>query len=170
MKKIKSFIKNNVILIVGFIVGIIISGTSVYAATILLNANQVGYNNTNTDLTSTDVQGALNELYTKANTWINPIRFGMSQNRNKNVIATDTGILIRKNGQTHFIKNNNWEEEKNHLQQIFSSDFCDETSSYFACVETNGYSCFVFSDGGLTCRDQTVSGCSVDRNGSVTCD
>lgn len=72
MKKIKEIFKNNLKIVIAFILGIIISGTTVYAATILYNANQVGFDNSDTSLSSTDVQGALDELYTKANTWIDP--------------------------------------------------------------------------------------------------
>ena len=72
MKKIKNFIKSNIKVVLAFIIGIVISGTSVYAATIIFNSNQVGYDNTTSGLSSTDVQGALDELYIKANTWINP--------------------------------------------------------------------------------------------------
>ena len=67
MKKIKEIFKNNLKIVIAFILGIIISGTTVYAATILYNANQVGFDNSNTSLQSTDVQGALDELYTRAN-------------------------------------------------------------------------------------------------------
>ena len=71
MKKIKGIFKKNVKLVIGIIIGLIITGTTVYA-TILFASNQVGYNNTSSELISTDVQGALDELYTIATTWINP--------------------------------------------------------------------------------------------------
>lgn len=63
MKKITNFIKDNTKLIAALVLGITISGGSVYAATILMNADQVGFDKTGTSLSSTDVQGALDELY-----------------------------------------------------------------------------------------------------------
>lgn len=71
MKKIKEIFSKNTKVIIAFILGLIISGTGVYAATTLLSQS-VYYNNSTSGATSTNVQGALDELYTKANTWINP--------------------------------------------------------------------------------------------------
>ena len=67
MKKIGKFIKNNII---GFIIGVIISGATVYAATVA--SSSVSYSNTNSGSSATTVKAALDELYTRANTWINP--------------------------------------------------------------------------------------------------
>ena len=53
--------------IIAFILGALIFGsTGVIAATLL--ANNVSYDNTNSGINSTNVQGAIDELYTKANT------------------------------------------------------------------------------------------------------
>ena len=71
MKKTKEIFSKNTKVIIAFIVGIIISGTTVYAATTLLSQS-VYYNNSTSGATSTNVQGAIDELYTRANTWINP--------------------------------------------------------------------------------------------------
>ena len=62
MKKIKTILKSNLILIIGIIIGLLLC-TSVYAATIYYNGIEVAYDNTNSGLASTDVQGALDELY-----------------------------------------------------------------------------------------------------------
>ena len=69
----KKLIKSNIKLIIGILIGMVLSITTVYAATILFASNQVSYDNTTSGLSSTNVQGALDELYTRANTWINPI-------------------------------------------------------------------------------------------------
>ncbi len=50
------------ILIIGIVIGMIIMGTSVYA-TILYQSSEVGYDNSTSGLSSTDVQAALDELY-----------------------------------------------------------------------------------------------------------
>lgn len=51
-------------LIIGFIIGILVSVLSAYAAT-LANSKDVTYDNSNSSLKSTDVQSALDELYDK---------------------------------------------------------------------------------------------------------
>ena len=48
-----------------FILGVIISGTSVYAATLL--ANSISYDNTSSGINANNVQDAIDSLYTKAN-------------------------------------------------------------------------------------------------------
>ena len=68
MKNKKNMIKN----ILCFVLGGIVFGTiGVYAATTLLSQS-VYYNNSTSGASSTNVQGALDELYTRAKTWINP--------------------------------------------------------------------------------------------------
>lgn len=59
-------IRKNLKYVVAFIIGCVLTGT-VYAATMIAGAN-VTYSNTNSGLTSTNVTGAINELYEKANT------------------------------------------------------------------------------------------------------
>ena len=61
MKKIIKIIKQNTI---GFILGLIVTGTSVYATTVILGSN-ILYDNANSKLTSTNVQDAIDELYDK---------------------------------------------------------------------------------------------------------
>ena len=71
MKKIVNKLKQNAKVITAFVLGAILTGGTVYAATIL-PSSQVGYDNSTSGLAATDVQGALDELNTKANTWIDP--------------------------------------------------------------------------------------------------
>ena len=71
--------KSNIKLIIGIIIGLFVAATTVYAAgEILFQSNIVGYDNTASGLTSTNVQAALDELYTKATTLIpdTPFRLG----------------------------------------------------------------------------------------------
>ena len=74
MKKIGKFIKNNII---GFIIGVIISGATVYAATVA--SSSVSYSNTSSGSSATTVKAALDELYTKASKWLNPNDMGTPQ-------------------------------------------------------------------------------------------
>ena len=76
MKKIKEIFKNNVKLVIGLIIGGVVFGTiGVYAATTLLSQS-VYYNKSTSGATSTNVQGALDELYTRASKWLNPNDMG----------------------------------------------------------------------------------------------
>ncbi len=66
----KKFIKSNYKLMIGIIIGAIISGFTVYGATILVNGNQVGFDNTNANLTLgnvtvDNVQDAIDAIYQK---------------------------------------------------------------------------------------------------------
>lgn len=73
MKKILNFLANNTKLFVGIVIGLLLSVSTVYGASILFQSSVVGYNNINTGFKDTngddveDVQTALDELYTKAN-------------------------------------------------------------------------------------------------------
>lgn len=66
MKKIKKFIKNNIKLVIGIMIGLAIAGSiGVYAATVIASKD-VTYSNTTSGLTATTVQGAIDEIYKKA--------------------------------------------------------------------------------------------------------
>ena len=57
-------LKKNYKFILGIIVGLIIAGTSVYAATVL-SSKDISYDNTSSGLNSTNVQAAIDEVYDK---------------------------------------------------------------------------------------------------------
>lgn len=65
--KIKKFVIGNIKTLIAFVLGVILSGTTIYAATILFAAKDVTYNPSNSNLQSTNVQDAIEELYKKAN-------------------------------------------------------------------------------------------------------
>ena len=62
--KIKEKLKKNKRFLLGFLLGILISSGSVYAASII--SKDVSYDNSNSKLTSTNVQGAIDEVYKTA--------------------------------------------------------------------------------------------------------
>ena len=64
MKKISKFIKKNIKIVIAFSIGFILAGTSVYAAN-TVNSKNVTYDNSNSGLSSVNVQDALDELYLK---------------------------------------------------------------------------------------------------------
>ena len=170
------FIKNNSKLLIGIIIGMVLSGTTVYAATQIM-ASDVLYDNTNSGLTSTNVQAAVDELTTRANTWIDPSILngkGYYINTARSIIATSGGILLIRGGQTHFIKSDNWSVEKDHIQQIFTgeNDKCSIQSELISCYNSD-FDCTVCSDGYVECTDYTnggVSYCGVEGDGSLDCD
>ena len=79
MKKLRKLLKTTIKIVLAFIIGGIVFGTiGAYAATTLLSQS-VYYNNSTSGATSTNVQGAIDELYTRSNTWINPNNMGTPQ-------------------------------------------------------------------------------------------
>lgn len=171
MKKIKKFLLGNIKTVVAFILGIIMSVTTVYAATILYNSNQVEYDNTSSGMSATNVQDALDELSTKANTWIDPsyIDFTtLATNKNKTILASSAGMCIKRNNKVICMKNN-WIVEKVHLPQVFSDASCYVYSSRVDC-EDSAFRCFVNDYGNATCYDYSdYSSCVVDGVGNVYC-
>ena len=65
----RKILKNNYKLVLAFVIGIIVASTTAYAAAILMDSENVGYDNTNTGLQDSngndvgDVQTAIDELY-----------------------------------------------------------------------------------------------------------
>lgn len=168
----KKLIKSNIKLIIGILIGMVLSITTVYAATILFASNQVGYDNTSSGMSATNVQDALDELYTKANTWINPsyIDFTtLATNTNKTILASKNGVCIKRNNKVSCFKVNNWSEEQNHIQQVFSDISCIVNSSTVYCAASDFY-CNVYSNGYVRCGDRSDgSNCLVNPAGSVNC-
>ena len=150
--------KNIVAIIFSFLLGgIICSSVGVYALTQIM-ASAIGYDNTSSNLTSTNVQGAINELETKANNWLNPESYGMSMVPSKNIILFNEGLIFRKDGQTYLVRNNNYEQEKIHIQEIFEGGSC---SNFLESIRVDGYGCtnndgltiYVSTNGGLFARE-----------------
>ena len=170
MKKIWRFIKSNLKIVTSFIIGIIISGGTIYAATTIASSS-VSYSTTNSlanGATKTDVQGALDELYTKANTWINP-KDDYDITPNKNIIINSSEIKLIRNGNLHVIKANNYNEEKDHIQQIFSDISCDFRTGGIICNATDFY-CTVTEAGDVYCKDNSDgSDCKLSSDGSHVC-
>ena len=166
----KKLIKNKNILfgIIGLILGVSITGVVAYS----VYANKVTYDNTQSGLQSTEVQGAIDELYTKANTWIDPsyIDFTtLATDANKTILASKNGICIKRNNKVSCFKVNNWSEEQNHIQQVFSDISCNVDSSYVYC-NASDFFCIVYSNGYVGCRDSSDrSDCDVSTDGSVNC-
>ena len=59
----KKFIKNNIKLLLGGIIGSIITGSLAYVVATTYYSNNVVYNNANSTLSATNVSDAIDELY-----------------------------------------------------------------------------------------------------------
>ena len=169
MKKIKSLFKKNVKLVIGIIIGGVVFGTlGVYAATILAS-NQVVYDNSSSGISATNVQDALDELYTKAKNMvpIDPNTF--NTNTAKTVYASSKGVCIKRNNKLNCFKINNWAEEQTHIQQVFSDISCSVDSSNVYCIASD-FDCSVHSNGIVRCYDYSSrSACNVLSSGFVNC-
>ena len=156
--------------IICFLLGGVVFGTiGVYAATTLLSQS-VYYDNSTSGATSTNVQGAIDELSTIANTWIDPTPFGLQINTKKTIIAVPGGACIKRNGTVHCFEVNNFNYEKTHLQQVFSDITCTVFSTIIDC-HASDFRCSIGSNGGLNFIDLSDnSRCIVEPTGSVTCD
>ena len=170
MKKFHKYIKSNVKLVIGIIIGMVLPITTVYAATILFASNQVSYDNTTSGLSSTNVQDALDELDTMAansGVPIDPDTF--KTNPEKTVYASSKGVCIKRNNKLSCFKINNWAEEQNHIQQVFSDVSCSVDSSRVTCSASD-FLCYVYSSGYVRCTDKSdYSYCVVKADGSVKC-
>jgi hypothetical protein len=191
MKKIGKIVKGNLKLVIGIIIGATISGVTVYAATVIASSN-VSYSNTTSGLSATNVQSAIDELYTKASTWINPNNMGTPTNyifdgSNKPTRSSPTtppsgknvylglyadsqyGVCIKRNGTQHCFRYKNWMAEKEHIQKVFSDVSCRVGSSDVGCIASDFY-CRVYSNGGVSCSDGGAGeNCYVNGGGSVDC-
>lgn len=170
MKKIREIFKKNVKLVIGIIIGIVTTGTVVYAANLL--ANNVTYDNTTSNLSATNVQGAIDELYTRSSKWIDPsyIDFTTIATNGGTILASKNGVCIKRNYKVSCFKTNNWAEEQNHIQQVFSDSGCYADSFQVDC-NAYDFECVVFSYGYVSCFDKYAdSGCRVDQDGSIDCD
>ena len=166
--------KNKLKLIFAFILGICVTSGVVYAANLL--ASNIAYDNTNSGLKDsnnqdvTDVQTAIDVLYSKtanAGIPIDPNTF--QTNTAKTVLASSKGVCIKRNNKLNCFKINNWAEEQNHIQQVFSDIICTVDSSYVGCVASD-FICDVSSGGSVYCEGNSDdSYCFVASDGAVSC-
>ena len=193
----KKFIKSNIKFIFGIVLGIIFSATTVYAATILFNADAVGFDNSGTTLNSTNVQDALDELYTKADSDYfflkkyrtfsgTPTNYtfdgtnapttssSVSAPLDKNVylgLYSDGqyGVCIIRNGDQHCFRQNNWLSESKHIQEVFSDISCTDIGTQVGCQATEFY-CYAYANGRVGCLDRIDNKeCTVYSSENVNC-
>ena len=174
--------------------GIVFGAIGVFAATTLLSQS-VYYNNSNSGATSTNVQGALDELYTKANTWIDPnnmgeptyfsfgeptyFSFGEPTTSSSTTPPSDMvayiglyddgqyGVCIKRNGKQHCFRYNNWIAESKHVQNAFSDISCNVSSNSVNCIASDFF-CNLSSNGDVGCGDYIFGHyCNIMDGGSL---
>ena len=117
MKKISKFIKSNYKFLIGVIVGLLLSGTGVYAANTIYSKN-VTYDNSNSGLSATNVQDALDETYIKCfppvlatkkiidlyndGSSINTVNIGGSTSNPQVKLNSTQGIMLDNNGDYRY--------------------------------------------------------------------
>ena len=116
MKKITKFIKSNYKFLIGVIVGLLLSGTGVYAANTIYSKN-VTYDNSNSGLSATNVQDALDETYSKCipptaaddiinlyndGSSINTVNIGGSTSNPQVKLNATQGIMLDNNGDYRY--------------------------------------------------------------------
>ena len=151
MKKVKSLLKSNVKVLFAFILGVIVFNVS---SAIFFESDQVSYTKNN----QSTLKGALDELYMRLNTWIDPsnIDFGtITINSNKTILASSAGMCIKRNNKVSCFKANNIDYNIEHMQQAFSDVSCNVYSDGVSCSDSN----LKCEDGmkGLACWDYSIS-------------
>lgn len=190
MKKVKKLTKGNFKLVIGIIVGMVIAGTTVYAATII-SGNDVSYSNTTSGLKSTTVQEAIDEIYEKSKTHcpdgykctkLPRYAFGTPTTSSttdyttlgRNVFARleetgKLGICIIRNEKLFCINSNDFDNSKSKITEAFEGVGCRMISSEVLC-EASDLLCHADSDGNAYCRDKSDNSvCAVNSDGSVEC-
>lgn len=164
--KLRNFIKNNLKIVIAFTLGLLVAGTGVYAAGVIAS-KEITYKD-NTGIGATNVQDAIDKLYAKADNQYFDLATAQANTTGK-VFASKKGVCISRSKKVYCFKANNWDVEKNHIQQVFSDVSCDVDSSSVYCSASDFY-CFVRSNGYVSCRDYSDdSYCGVSASGSVYC-
>ena len=125
MKKIKKIIKNNITLVIGIIIGVAITGgMAVYAASVA--ASSVTY----TSNSQSNVQGALDTLYTRVNAKIS-----------RDMVCP--GCVYRKSTTTKYDSNASGANGTNNklTSNEYKTDYKKLNSNYFLghVIDSNGY-------------------------------
>ena len=156
-------------LIFGIIIGMIIASGGVYAITSIAGSN-ITYSNTNSGLSSTNVQGAIDELYNKTKSL--GIKYAVGD-PNKSGVTTYTNYMeLVNSGHKVFIASINNEnslciyrngslscympnkEAMSHIKQVFGANYCDDKTSEIICTDTN-FECD-FTNSSVDCTDRST--------------
>lgn len=169
MNKIKNFFKNKTKVIIAFLLGLFISGTSVYAATTYFMSANVTYSNTNSTLTSTTVNTAVDELYKKAESMVDAAYLSYFSNlkfsSNKKIIASNYLVCINLYSNRYSVacfRYNNFEVEKYRINRVFGRGSCINSGGNFNAANDPGTTTAV------TCTGNNFT-CEIRKTGYVYC-
>ena len=155
-------------------------------------AKYTSYDNTNTGLNCTgnsaNIQCAIEELSIKLGIDEPKLKYyayGLpttSSTTNYNDVIASSGsktfvqldgeqlsVCIYRNNALVCFKNNNYEEETEHIKQVFGEDSCRVYTSGVRCSDSL-FDCSIYSNDSVNCDNIDVNrGCDVYSDGSVNC-
>ena len=182
-------LKQNNHFVIGIIIGLIITATSVCASNLSFQSSEIYYDNTKSGLSYDNVQVAIDELqYRSLFAPIGRIKdnnvyfaYGTPTTASKTdytklmykvFIALNGDIkslCIVRNNKLYCFDANNYSIEKEHVKQVFSDVTCTTTETDTDCYASD-FSCRMNSDGSMYCYDYTNSNrCNLYNDGSVYC-
>ena len=175
----KELITGILLLFIGLIttIGIIISTKDNFLASVNpmnLKAIYIPY----TKNSQSTVQGAIDDLYTKASTWVNPndVYFDLASaksNTSGTMLVSKYGICISRSKKVYCFRRNNFDFETTHMPQVFNDINCDISSSSITC-NASDFRCGVqlaSSTNWTYCVDKIHSEtCKIYSSGQRDCD
>ena len=197
MKKVLQLKNKKVKFIIGMIIGIVVSITIASANSNILNASEVDYDNSESSLTTTNIQGAIDELNEKANTdhffvkkYLeysgNPTNYVCDGENPPTVESSTTppeghtlylalysdgqyGVCTNWYGDQNCFRVNNYINEKKHIQDLFSDGTCVESENYTRCENTN-FICVANKSGFIGCsHTRKLAQVTVNYDSAVSC-
>lgn len=193
MKHIKEKLKNNKKIIIGFLIGFVLTSTTVFAATILFDASETQYYHTGLEVEN--VEEALDYLYEYAGQCVSyqmPSNYAFGKPTASSTSDYDTlgktvfagrkastyngqtveryAVCIKRNRARTCFYNNDYEVESKHLLEFNSYTYanCSVTSTETKCV-LNDHACSIKTNGDVACTNASNQGCTVYANNNVTC-
>ena len=170
----------------GIMIGVVIAGSGVYAAT-LVNSKNVTYDNSTSKASSTNVQDALDGVYNAFLSYefyeFGTPTFSSQIDFKKVISSSGSNVFVRKKGkqlsvclyrneQLLCLKSGeeNWEMNQEILTTTtFSGATCSASSSSASCNDDSFY-CDAGSNGFVSCRDNDVGfRCAVLVDGTASC-
>ena len=183
--------------IIGIIAGVLVSITFVSASNNVLNASEIDYDNSNSTLTTTNIQHAIDELNAKANTdhffvkkYLEysgtPTNYICDSENVPTVESSTTapeghtlyvalysdgqyGVCTNWYGDQNCFRVNNYINEAKHILDLFSEATCQSTEDYTQCEGAN-FICVSNKSGLIECRHtRSLATVTVNPDNTVSC-
>lgn len=159
------FVKNGM----GFIIGVIAASATAVVAATLISSSDVVFDNSGTNLNSTNVQGAIGELYDIVDNKLTTYAYGVPTiyspiDFNDVIASSGSRVFIQKMGNelsvcayggAHLfcIKNNDYANSVEKLKTEYDNSGCTQRSTYFECFTDDDFIWDVDQDGNVYCGD-----------------